>query len=181
MNSTLRVKVSKYMSYLLRHNPEDLKIDGEGFVDLDELLVKLRERYDISKDFIQKIMSNEGQKRFEIIGNRIRALYGHSFETTIELEEDRSIALLYHGTTLESSLEILKDGLKPMHRKFVHLSPTKDAALKVGRRRASRPVVLEVNAKEARKDGLRFFKATERVFLCKEVPAKYINVRYDSR
>ena len=43
MTPELKVKVSRYMSYLLRHNSENLEIDEEGFVDLDKLLGKLRE------------------------------------------------------------------------------------------------------------------------------------------
>jgi len=160
----------------IKIKPEDLKIDREGFVDLDELFAKLRKRYDISWSFIEEIMSEESGKRFEIIGNRIRSLYGHSIEVTMELEEDRSAAMLYHGTTLESALKILNDGLKPMQRKWVHLSPTKEIAFEVGRRRTFEPVVLMIDAKEARKDGVIFFKATERVFLCREVPAEHIHV-----
>ncbi len=162
------------MSYLLRHNPENLKVDEEGFVDLDEFLLKLRERYDADKSFINEIVNRGDRRRFEIVGNKIRALYGHSFEVAVQLKEDKSIAVLYHGTTLESALKILSEGLKPMKRKWVHLSPTKEIAIVVGRRRASEPVILEVDVKEARKDGLRFFKATERIFLCRRVPPKYL-------
>ena len=32
MSENVKTQVSKYVSYLLRHNPEDLKIDREGFV-----------------------------------------------------------------------------------------------------------------------------------------------------
>lgn len=94
----------------------------------------------------------------------------------VGLEEDKSVEVLYHGTMPESASEILRGGLKPMKRKWVHLSPTKEIALEVGRRRASKPVVLEVNVKDARRNGLRFFKATERVFVCREVPQEYIKL-----
>lgn len=176
MNSELKVKISKYMSYLLRHNPENLKIDEEGFVCLDELLLKLREKYYVDKRFIIEIVNQGNRKRFEIVGNRIRALYGHSIEVKVELEEDKSVAVLYHGTTPESVSKILRSGLKSMKRRWVHLSPTKEIAIEVGRRRALKPVVFEVNAKDARRNGLRFFKATERVFVCREVPPQYIRL-----
>jgi len=176
MSSGLKVKVSKYMSYLLRHNPENLNINNEGFVDLDELLSKLRERYDVDKCLISEIVNQGNQKRFEIADNKIRALYGHSLDVKVGLEEDKSVEVLYHGTTPASTSEILKNGLKPMKRKWVHLSPTKEMAIEVGRRRTLNPMILEVNAEEARKNGIRFFKATERVFICSEVPAGFIKL-----
>ena len=52
MKESLKVRVSKYMSYLLRHNPENLKMDSEGFVDLDELLAKLKEKFPVNKHLI---------------------------------------------------------------------------------------------------------------------------------
>jgi len=176
MNSGLKVKLSKYMSYLLRHNPENLNLDEEGFVDLDELLLKLHEKYDVDKHFIKEMVNSGNRKRFEIVDNKIRALYGHSINVKVELEENRSVEVLYHGTTPESMPKVLRNGLTRMKRKWVHLSPTKEIAIEVGKRRALNPVVLEINANEARKNGLKFFKATECVFLCKGVPSKYLRI-----
>ena len=134
MNLELKVKVSKYMSYLLRHNPENLRIDEEGFVDFDELLLKIREKYNVDKCFIIEIVNQGDRRRFEIVGDEVRAFYGHSIEVEVGLEEDKLVAVLYHGTTPESVSKILRNGLKPMKRKWVHLSPTKDITLEVGRR-----------------------------------------------
>ncbi len=177
MTTELKVKVSRYMSYLLRHNPEDLKIDEKGFVSFEDLLPKIRERYDVDKHFIiNEVVKQGDRKRFEIVGGKVRALYGHSIEVKVGLEEDKSAAVLYHGTTAESASQILKLGLRPMKRKWVHLSPTRELAIQVGQRRTSKPVVLEVSAKDARKNGLKFFKPTEKVYLCRKVPPKYITL-----
>ena len=51
----LRVKVSKYMSYLLRHNPDGLIMDEYGYVDLESLVKKVRERFQVDKDFIEAL------------------------------------------------------------------------------------------------------------------------------
>jgi len=176
VSSELKVKISKYMSYLLRHNPENLKIDEEGFVCIDELLLKLREKYDVDKSFIIEVVNRGGRKRFEIVGNKMRALYGHSIRVEVELEEDKSVTVLYHGTTPEAASEILRNGLKPMKRRWVHLSPTKEIAIEVGRRRTTKPVVLEINARDARKRGILFFKVTDHVFVCRKVPPEYIKL-----
>jgi len=171
----LRVKVSKFVSFLLRHDPMGLVMDEEGFVDLDELVSKVKERFPgVDVGFLRRLVEESDRTRFEIVGDRIRALYGHSFPVYLRLEEDRRVEWLYHGTTSEAEDVILEKGLQPMKRLWVHLSPTINIAIQVGKRRTSSPVVLVVDCVETRKAGLKFYKASDQVYLCKFVPAKYI-------
>ena len=92
----------------------------------------------------------------------------------MKLREDETVKVLYHGTTPEAAAEILKTGLKPMKRNWVHLSPTVEIARQVGLRRTSKPAILEIDAEKARKNGIKFYKATEQVYLCKQIPPRYI-------
>lgn len=162
------------MSYLLRHNPENLKMDRHGFVDIGELLQELRERFRIDEKFIVEIVENSERRRFEIVGNMIRALYGHTIPVELEFEEDKTVKVLYHGTTPEAASRILREGLKPMRRSWVHLSPTIEMATEVGLRRTMNPVILEINAEAARKNGLRFYRATDKVYVCNAVLPRYL-------
>ena len=170
----LKVKVSKYMSYLLRHNSENLRMDDHGFVVLDELLAKVRERFRIDKSLIIKIVEDCDRTRFEIVDNKVRALYGHTMSVQQELEEDMVGKMFFHSTTLGAAYKILIVGLKPMKRRWVHLSPTLEIAVDVGLRRTKQPVILEVNAEEARKEGVKFYKATDKVYLCASIPPNLI-------
>jgi len=170
----LRVKVSKYMSYLLRHNPDGLIMDEYGYVDLESLVKRVRERFQVDKDFILKIVEKSERQRFEILGGKIRALYGHSISVKLKLKEDAAKKKLYHGTTPEAASRILREGLKPMGRRWVHLSSTAEVAREVGYRRTRNPVILEIDAEKARRDGFKFYKATDKVYLCREIPPKYI-------
>jgi putative RNA 2'-phosphotransferase len=173
----LKVRVSKYMSYLLRHNPEGLGMDEEGFVDFEELLVKLRRIYpEADMQLIREIVERSDRRRFGIRDGRIRALYGHSIPVRISFEEDREIDILYHGTTREAAPRILREGLKPMRRNWVHLSPTIELARWVALRRTNKPVILRVDATRARMDGLKFYRASEEVYLSGELPPKYLEV-----
>ena len=63
-----------------------------------------------------------------------------------------------------------------MKRRWVHLSPTPEIARRVGLRRTSRPAILEIDVERARKDGLKFYKATDEVYLCNYIPPKYIRL-----
>lgn len=174
MEHGLKVRVSKYMSYLLRHNPENLNVDRCGFVSLDELLEKIRERFQIDKKFIFEIVEKSDRKRFEIVEDKIRALYGHTIPVKLQLEEDKSVKVLCHGTTLDAASKILKAGLKPMRRRWVHLSPTIEIAMHIGLRRTQKPVVLKIDAEAARKNGAKFYKATDTVYLCSYIPPECI-------
>lgn len=172
----MKTKVSRYMSYLLRHNPENLKMDRHGFVALDDLLEKLNERFQIDRKLIFEIVEKSDRKRFEIVENKIRASYGHTIPVKLELEEDKIAKVFYHGTTPDAASKILKVGLKPMKRRWVHLSPTKEIATEVALRRTNNPVILKIDAEAARKEGLRFYKATDKVYLCRALSSRCIKV-----
>jgi len=177
MSSDLKTRVSRYVSYLLRHNPEDLEMDDKGFVEFEKLLFKIRSRFpEADRNLLTEIVNKSERQRFETVGSKIRALYGHTIEVNVALKEDREIALLFHGTTREAAKEILKKGLEPMKRQWVHLSPTEEIALDVGRRRASSPIILVVDAAQARDSRVKFYQASDKVFVCKHVPAKFIKM-----
>ncbi|KAA0007023.1 MAG: RNA 2'-phosphotransferase [Thermoplasmata archaeon] len=168
------VAISKYLSYLLRHNPEDLPISKDGFVPLEKLLKKLKKRFpNINKHIIMEIVSQN--PRFEIKNGRIRALYGHTIDVDVKLTVVKNIKYLYHGTTRQAANKILKEGLKPMKRKKVHLSPSIEQAMKVGMRRARNPVILRIDAESAIREGIIFEKANELVYLSGEIPPKFIS------
>jgi len=173
---SLKTRVSKYISYLLRHNPENLKMDTHGFVDIDELIDKLEEHFRVNKKSLLEIVEKSERKRFEIVDNKIRALYGHSIPVKLEFEEDKAVKVLYHGTTSEAATKILKTGLKPMKRRWVHLSPTVEIAREIGLRRTNDPVILEIDVEAARKAGVKFYKATDKVYICGNIAPIYIKI-----
>jgi putative RNA 2'-phosphotransferase len=172
--SSSRTRVSRYISYLLRHNPENLRMDKHGFVDIDQLIDKLKEHFRVNKKSLLEIVEKSERKRFEIVDNKIRALYGHSIPVKLEFEEDKAVKVLYHGTTPEAATKIRKVGLKPMKRRWVHLSPTIETAKEVGLRRTQKPVILEIDAEAARRNETKFYKATDNVYLCKDLAPIYV-------
>jgi len=173
----LKMQVSKYLSYLLRHNPEDLTMDDRGFVECNKVLAKVKRQFpNVEKSLLMKIVSESERKRFEVVGNKIRALYGHTIAVQVDLRENRVVSALYHGTTPQAAEKIMEEGLRPMRRRWVHLSPTKEIAQEVGKRRTENPVILEIDASEARKVGIKFFQATDKVYVCEHVPVKYIKI-----
>lgn len=176
-----RIKASKLLSYMLRHNPEKfgLKLDPEGWVSIDDLLSAMR-AYNktmyrsISRDDLIEINEKNTKKRFEIEETRIRALYGHSTKDRVEKKEIEPPEILFHGTSRNVMVRIWREGLKPMGRQYVHLSTDYDTAWKVGRRKTPKPVVMEIMAKKAYQDGIKFYLGNEDIWLADPIPAKYV-------
>ena len=77
--------------------------------------------------------------------------------------------MLYHGTVGRFLDAIRSEGLRPMDRDAVHLSPDRETATRVGARRG-RPVVLPVDAGAMHRDGHTFRISENGVWLVDAVP-----------
>ena len=84
---------------------------------------------------------------------------------------------LYHGTATRFLDTIMKDGLKPMTRQFVHISPDYETAVKVGGRHG-KPVVLKIRAKDFVDDGNELYRSSNGVWQAKAVPPEYLTVLF---
>jgi len=79
-------KISKYLSYILRHKPDSIGVnmDKYGWVDIDELIEKSKD-ISLSREIIEKVVKNSNKQRFSIKENKIRANQGHSIEVDLQL------------------------------------------------------------------------------------------------
>lgn len=176
-------ELSKEISYALRHAPweYELELDAEGFVPIEQLLFALNEseKYERNIDLtdLEHIIKISEKKRHEIVGDKIRALYGHSVPQMIKkIAGTPPPAILYHGTTHKALKSILNEGLKPMRRQYVHLSIDTDMATQVGKRRDSTPIILQIDTVKAEDAGVHFYIGNERVWLCDFIPADTLTI-----
>jgi len=171
-------KISKFLSLVLRHKPEimDLKLDENGWASVAELIINGRKHFrELDIDLLKDVVANNDKQRFIFNGNqsKIRASQGHSIPVDLALAAEEPPAYLYHGT-IEKFIPLIKEaGLKKMGRQYVHLSRDIATAQKVGSRRG-KPVVLTIWSQKMFKDGIRFYLSENEVWLCDEVPSKYI-------
>ena len=144
-----KVKVSKFLSFILRHKPIDygLHLDKHGFTDFNKVCDVLKNRFNgIKEEDVKHIVDTDTNGRFEMNEKMIRARYGHSVDVKPMGDHSRIPDVLYHGTSPQNAKSILKEGLKPIKRKFVHLSSNEDDALRVGKRKAYYPVILAIDS-----------------------------------
>jgi len=173
------IALSKHLSYLLRHHPEDgdLNLDERGFADLEAVIDSLRNTKHswASREEIEELIEKSGKKRFEIVEGMIRALYGHSIDVEIK-QKEKPPGRLYHGTSPDSLDSIFEEGLKPMGRQYVHLSISVEEAVEVGKRHHPDPVILEIDSLEAWEDGIDFYKRGD-LYLSEYIPPEYIGAK----
>ena len=171
-------EISKFMSYVLRHAPQelDLTLTDDGWTDYAEFSAKLCTRLGVSDADIRRVIDENAKKRFTLTDGRIRAAQGHSVTVDLDLKPQTPPALLYHGTTAAAWDAIRKSGLKPMGRTHVHLSPDLETARIVAVRRKAPHVLLKVDAAAMWSQGFAFFQADNGVWLAHEVPPAFLSI-----
>lgn len=179
-----KIKLSKTVSYILRHHPEDfdLKLNPDASVETAELLQALKDKFkNITKADLVELVENDPKGRFSFLDNqaRIRANYGHSIEgVNPDYQAVKPPEILYHGTTPEVKDKILTAGLKPMGRNYVHLSVGIKEAEKVALRRTKQPVIFKIEAIKAHQEGQKFYKTAEDIYLTDELSAEFLLTIY---
>jgi putative RNA 2'-phosphotransferase len=173
--------LSKAVSQALRHDPTSygLTLDDSGAVEIQDLVAALK-RVNVGwvaldEKRIREMVEHSGKRRHEIVGSRIRALYGHSTPERLSKCLASPPELLYHGTDAAAANRILAEGLRPMGRQYVHLSADVQTAQAVGRRKDEDPVILRIAAQRAHEQGVMFYQGNETVWLADYVPVAFIS------
>lgn len=175
-------KVSKYMSYILRHKPEDagITLDEHGWANSSELVKAIKKKFPgFGNTHLMFIVETDEKQRYSFneSGSKIRANQGHSIPVDLELKAVTPPRYLYHGTALKYEESIEKQGLIPKSRQYVHLSADIDTARTVGLRHAkdeSELVIYMIPAFDMNLNGHEFFLSENGVWLTKEVPVRYL-------
>lgn len=173
-------KTSKYLSYLLRHNPAamELEMDKQGWINVEELLTKMAANgRPLSYENLQQLVRENDKQRFKLdeTNRRIRANQGHSISIQLGLEEKTPPTILYHGTARRNLDSILEKGLQKRNRQHVHLSADGTTARQVGSRHG-KPIVLQIDCAGMLADQHVFYLSENGVWLTDEVPAGYITI-----
>lgn len=174
------VRTSKFLSYVLRHNPAalDLELEPGGWVDLEALIDRARAQgRTLSRSQIRHVMDAGEKTRFQFSEDesKIRANYGHSIDVDLDLEPTPPPIQLYHGTAKPALSSIRAEGLRPQSRQYVHLSSTREEAHRVGQRHGP-PIVLIVAAQSLHEDGHTLYQSTDAVWLTRRVPVQFLQI-----
>jgi putative RNA 2'-phosphotransferase len=176
--SDRNVRISKFLSLVLRHNPKKIGIalDDGGWVTVSELLDACNSHgFALSLEELTTVVATNDKRRFALSedGLRIRASQGHSVDVDLGYRPVAPPEFLYHGTAEDFLPSIRKGGLVKRKRHHVHLSKDPETATRVGARRG-RPVVLTIKSGQMHSEGHAFYLSDNGVWLTEHVPASYL-------
>lgn len=179
MSNELHKKESKFLSYILRHDPKSINLDMDhnGWVKTQDIIQNSKEsKYKFTMRILEDIVNSDEKSRYEFNQNKtmIRAVQGHSIKDVImDYEEYIPTEVLYHGTSVSNYKEIIKSGsIISKSRNYVHLSKDLQTASNVGSRHGELKLIT-IDAAKMKKDGFNFYEAKNGVILVDEVPTKY--------
>lgn len=171
------IKKSKQLSWLLRHgaHAQGLAMDEAGWMEVDELLTF----FSMTRAELKLIVDTNDKRRLQWVDGRIRACQGHSLDnravTREALEASWSAYIgdgsLWHGTTVDATEQIAREGILPITRTHVHCAPSRDSM--VGKR-AAVALLLEISPIKIREADFNLFIAPNGVVLVRHVPTEAI-------
>ena len=178
INEKQATHISKFLSLVLRHQPEtiDIELDQNGWADVD-LLIEKANNYGVKFDIetLKHIVETNSKKRFAFNDsfNKIRASQGHSIDIELGYTNQKPPEILYHGTSVKSVQSIIYTGLEKRNRQHVHLSSDIKTAIKVGQRHGNSFVFI-VLSEQMYYEKFEFFFSANGVWLTDNVPTKYL-------
>ncbi len=178
------IKTSKFLSLILRHEPErvGLKLGDGGWVGVEELLQAVNSHgVALTLDQLKQVVATSDKKRFAFSedGQRIRASQGHSVEVDLQYPPQQPPEILDHGTATRFLNGIRQHGLQKMGRRDVHLSAETKVTVQVGGRHG-KPVLLIIRAGDMHRAGHVFRCSANGVWLVEHVPVEFIEFPLDS-
>lgn len=180
MNEKQRTKISKFLSLILRHQPEavGLTLEENGWVKVADLIdACAKHGRAFTLDELCEVVETNDKKRFSFDASRekIRANQGHSAAVEIEFEQRTPPAVLYHGTAEKNVDSILRTGLEKRARHHVHLSDNLETARAVGKR-YGKPVIFEIDTAKMIENDFQFFVSANNVWLVDGVPPEFLRL-----
>jgi putative RNA 2'-phosphotransferase len=170
--------LGRLLVYILGHSPDEFGLvpDGDGFVTYKELLQAIHEepqwRY-VRRSHINEVLLGKDRGLFQPEDNRIRVLE-RRWRMDMENPSTSLPKVLFTPVRKRAHPVVMEKGLKSIEGRHVVLSPDEDMALRIGMRRDKEPVLLEILASAAQREGALFFPFGN-LFLSPQIPAKFVS------
>ena len=172
-------QLAKLLRYILGRRPDEfgLVLESDGFAPLKELLQAIKEEegwsYVRLADLREVLMIEPD--RFEVRDDRIRLAPQGLPEPMVAPGPVSPPEILYFGARQKAYPHILSQGLSPTRYPYVCLASLEDLALRIGRRRDPKPVLIKVHATRAHEEGISFSRYHELIYLVSSLPPAYLD------
>ena len=183
--------LSRYLCYLLRHEPEGLHMDEYGYVLVKDLIehVNSCSKYRMDEKMLRDIVRHDEKQRYTVKdsfeGKIIKCNQGHSIPW-IKMELNTNITPpdeLYHGTTEHAYTLIRRSSaIKRIRRNAIHLTADIHVAWESAERwKNETPLVLVIDIKQMVKDSYKFGVIENGVWCIVDGPRCEISTWYIKR
>lgn len=161
------------MVYILGRRPDEFGLlpDGEGFVSFKELLWAIHEEPGwgyVREGHFREVLLGKERSLFETREALIRAVERHWAPPQSDEPAAEAPKILFIGVRSKAHPRAMEKGLFSPGR--LVLSPDRETALRIARRRDRKPVILEVMTTPAREQGVSFHRFGD-LFLADRIPA----------
>jgi len=169
--------LTRLLIYILGHNPDEFGLvpDHDGYVSYKELTQAIHEEQGwgyVQSGHINEILLSNDRVCFEYDEDRIRARE-RAWHLDVNQSPQNLPKILFTGVRRKAHPHVMDKGLQSAQGKYLPLSQEKAMALRIGRRRDQKPVMIEVQAEQAKKEGVLFISFGQ-LFLAMDIPAKYV-------
>jgi len=167
--------LAQFMLYVLGHRPDEFGLlpDEEGFVPYKELLWALHEEPGwgyVRKGHINEVLLSPDGPLFQAREDTIRAL-DRRWHFDLENPAQSLPTTLFVSVRRRAHRNVMEKGLASAQERNIVLSPDRDIAMRIGRRRDQKPVLLEISTRSVSTAGIAL-KPFGDLFIANQVPAE---------
>jgi putative RNA 2'-phosphotransferase len=168
--------LGKTIEYILLHQPDEFGLfpDSDGSVPIKELMWALHEESEwrfVRRNHLRELAHSGLDFAFEVGETHIRPK-SRPASRARSAEPPR---VLFYAARRKAYPIIIKQGLRPTNRAHVPLATTGELALRIGRRRDPKPVLVTVHAARAYDAGHEFVSCGELLYLVQQLPADFLS------
>ena len=178
-NQKIKVEtLSRFLLYILSRRPDEFGLvpDKDGFVKYKELLQAIHEETGwtyVRQSHINGVLLGKDRPLFQTEHNRIRALE-RKWRLDLGTPVKTPPGVLFIAVRKKAHPVVMEKGLKSHEGGYLVLSSVKNMAMRIGKRRDQKPVLLEVMAGPAEKQKILFYAFGD-LFLSLRIPAGFIS------
>jgi putative RNA 2'-phosphotransferase len=175
--SQIRVTdLSRFLIYILAHRPDEFGLvpDSSGFISTKELLRAIHEEPGwgfVREGHIREVLIGKDRALFLQEKDRLRAAEVR-WHLDLETPSENLPKILFIAIRRRAHVRVMEKGL--FSDRLLVLSPDRDMALKIGRRRDQKPILLEVMTGPAQHQGVLFHSFGD-LYLAREIPPEFIS------
>lgn len=169
-------ELGKIIEYILLYRPDEfgLFLDEDGSLPIKELIWALHEEEGwkhIRLSHLKELVCSQFEPAFTLQGNYIKAKEPRERISSTTAPP----RLLFYAAKRKAYPVILKHGLKTAGRPYVPLATTEEIALRIGKRRDPKPILLTIHAARAHEKGEVFSLCGELLYLVKALPPPFLS------